>query len=42
MGAPPPALWGERVGAPMASAPGVGPFRVERDGADGAPVARPT
>jgi len=30
---------GERVGAPMASAPCVGPFGVEPDGADGLPVA---
>ena len=32
---------GERVGAPMASAPGVEPFGVEPDGADGLPVSRP-
>ena len=31
---------GERVGGPMASAPGVGPLGVEPDRADGMPVAR--
>ena len=41
-GAAAASFMGERVGGPMASAPGFGSLWIEPDRADGLPVARPT